>query len=72
LPALRQAVGQSVRLRVAESRNNKFALTVAERRDDARPPENAPGPGSGRNVPGGRGGASKQQTPPPTTFGAPP
>jgi 4-amino-4-deoxy-L-arabinose transferase-like glycosyltransferase len=71
LTALRQAVGSAVRLRVVESRNNKFALTVVERRDDARPPEqNAPG--SGRNVPGSRGGASKQQTPPPTTFGAPP
>jgi 4-amino-4-deoxy-L-arabinose transferase-like glycosyltransferase len=71
LTALRQAVGPAVRLRVSESRNNKFALTVVERRDDAHPTEqNAPG--SGRNVPGTRGGASKQQTPPPTTFGAPP
>src|SRR5207237_8435200 len=32
LPALRQAVGQAVRLRVADARNHRVALTIAARR----------------------------------------
>jgi hypothetical protein len=54
--ALRQALGSSVRLRIVESRNNKFALTVAERRDESRAPEQNGTP----------------QPPPPSRFGAPP
>ncbi|MFL5445612.1 MAG: ArnT family glycosyltransferase [Myxococcales bacterium] len=41
VPVLRQALGKGVRLRVVESRNNKFVLTVLESRD-ATPSE--PGP----------------------------
>ncbi|HZX97133.1 MAG TPA: glycosyltransferase family 39 protein [Myxococcales bacterium] len=37
--ALRQALGASARLRVVESRNNKFALAVAERSDDKSVPK---------------------------------
>ncbi|HYZ90243.1 MAG TPA: glycosyltransferase family 39 protein [Myxococcales bacterium] len=58
LSALRQALGPSVRLRVIESRNNKFALTVAERRDEPRAPEQNAGP--------------QPQPPSSTRFGAPP
>ena len=48
LPALRQALGNSVRLRVIESRNNKFALAVAEPRvavPGEAPPALQPPPG---------------------------
>jgi len=48
LGALRQALGNSVRLRVIESRNNKFVLTVAESRVAApgeAPPATQPPPG---------------------------
>src|SRR6267378_2221984 len=45
LSALRTAVGPYVRLRVVESRNNKFALTVTERRE---PAASAPPPPSTR------------------------
>jgi 4-amino-4-deoxy-L-arabinose transferase-like glycosyltransferase len=58
LSALRQALGPSVRLRVVEARNNKFALTVTERRDEPRGPEQSAPPPS--------------QPPPSTRFGAPP
>jgi hypothetical protein len=37
LPALRQALGNSVRLRVVESRNNKFALAVTDPRSGSAP-----------------------------------
>jgi 4-amino-4-deoxy-L-arabinose transferase-like glycosyltransferase len=37
LPALRQALGNAVRLRVVESRNNKFVLAVTEARGGATP-----------------------------------
>jgi hypothetical protein len=37
LPALRQALGSSVRLRVVESRNNKFALAVTDARSGSAP-----------------------------------
>jgi len=46
LTALRTALGPSVRLRVVESRNNKFALTVAERREQA---PTSPAPAAGQN-----------------------
>ena len=48
LGALRQALGNSVRLRVVESRNNKFVLTVAEARvagPGEAPPTPQPPPG---------------------------
>jgi 4-amino-4-deoxy-L-arabinose transferase-like glycosyltransferase len=65
LTALRQALGTAVRLRVVESRNNKFALAVIERREGARP---EPAEQSGRS------GATPAPAPPPppTGFGAPP
>ena len=78
LTALRTAVGPLVRLRVVESRNNKFALTVTERRDQAQP---APASGTGQNgsaqpiqVPAGHSGGTPApaQQPPSTSFGAPP
>jgi hypothetical protein len=78
LSALRTAVGPYVRLRVVESRNNKFALTVTERRDPAQP---APASGTGQNgsaqpiqVPAGHSGGTPApaQQPPSTSFGAPP
>jgi len=78
LSALRTAVGPYVRLRVVESRNNKFALTVTERRDPAQPP---PASGTGQNgsaqpiqVPAGHSGGTPApaQQPPSTSFGAPP
>ena len=78
LTVLRTALGPSVRLRVVESRNNKFALTVAERREQGQP---AAAPVAGQNgaaqpapVPAGHSGGtpSPAQPPPSTTFGAPP
>jgi 4-amino-4-deoxy-L-arabinose transferase-like glycosyltransferase len=48
LAALRQALGNSVRLRVIESRNNKFVLAVAEARTPEpgeAPPQAQPPPG---------------------------
>ena len=63
LSALRQVLGPSVRLRVIESRNNKFALTVAERREQGQP-----GAPAGPQVPA----PGAPQPPPSTTFGAPP
>jgi hypothetical protein len=56
LTALRQAMGTKMRLRVVESRNNKFALAVAE----PRPPNDA------EPAPNGQ----PEKTP--TQFGAPP
>ncbi|HWE22829.1 MAG TPA: glycosyltransferase family 39 protein, partial [Myxococcales bacterium] len=47
--ALRQALGPAVRLRVVESRNNKFALAVAERRDEARTPDEGSAPAPAHN-----------------------
>ena len=48
LAGLRQALGNSVRLRVIESRNNKFALAVADARSaapaEAPPQQPPPGP----------------------------
>ena len=77
LSALRQALGPTVRLRVIESRNNKFALTLAERREDARAPEqnSTPSPGRGppQAAPGQSGGVAPPSQPPPSnSFGAPP
>src|SRR5882762_671386 len=78
LTALRTALGPSVRLRVVESRNNKFALTVAERREQAQPAEAPAGAQNGAAqpppVPAGHSGGtpSPAQTPPSTSFGAPP
>ena len=78
LTVLRTALGPSVRLRVVESRNNKFALTVAERREQGQP---VAAPVAGQNgaaqpapVPAGHSGGtpSPAQPPPSTTFGAPP
>jgi len=63
LTPLKTALGPQVRLRVVESRNNKFALTVAERREQAQP---GPAAGPQAPVPG------TPQTPPSTSFGAPP
>jgi hypothetical protein len=67
-----------VRLRVVESRNNKFALTVVERRDQA-PPAEAPagaqnGAGQPVPVPAGHSGGTPSPAQPPssTGFGAPP
>jgi hypothetical protein len=37
LGALRNALGASARLRVVESRNNKFALVVLERPEEKQP-----------------------------------
>jgi hypothetical protein len=65
---------------VVEARNNKFALTVAERREQAQP---VPAPGAGQSAaaqspplaPGGPSGGTPgpaAQPPPSTTFGAPP
>ena len=48
LAGLRQALGNSVRLRVVESRNNKFVLAVTEARTPApgeAPPQAQPPPG---------------------------
>jgi hypothetical protein len=56
LTVLRQAIGGKMRLRVVESRNNKFALTVVEPRS---PSEEEPAP-------------SGQPERPPAQFGAPP
>jgi hypothetical protein len=70
LSALRQALGPDVRLRVVESRNNKFALTVADRREQVRSPE-----GGAASVPGATPpvAAPAPASPPPSnSFGAPP
>ncbi|HEX9572782.1 MAG TPA: glycosyltransferase family 39 protein [Myxococcales bacterium] len=79
LTALRTALGPSVRLRVVESRNNKFALTVAERREQAQPsPPPAPAQNGAQPQPPGAGGQSggtpgpAAPPPPSTIFGAPP
>jgi hypothetical protein len=40
--ALRTALGGSARLRVVESRNNKFALGVLEKPDETQPPQPPP------------------------------
>ena len=79
LTALRTALGPSVRLRVVESRNNKFALTVAERREQAQPsPPPPPGQNGAQPQPPGAGGQSggtpgpAAPPPPSTRFGAPP
>ena len=40
--ALRTALGGSARLRVVESRNNKFALGVLEKPDETQPPQAPP------------------------------
>jgi 4-amino-4-deoxy-L-arabinose transferase-like glycosyltransferase len=78
LTALRTALGPSVRLRVVESRNNKFALTVAERREQTQPAEAPAGAQNGAAqpvpVPAGHSGGtpSPAQPPPSTGFGAPP
>jgi len=71
LSALRQALGPAARLRVVESRNNKFALTVVEQREEPRSPEQTAGPGAGRG-PGSPTTAPPSQPPPTNTFGAPP
>jgi len=79
LTVLRTALGPSVRLRVVESRNNKFALTVAERREPAASaPPPAPGQNGAHPQPPGAGGQSggtpgpAAPPPPSTRFGAPP
>jgi len=41
LPALRGAIGGNARLRVVESRNNKFVLTLLEKPEEKQP---LPGP----------------------------
>src|SRR5205823_4052205 len=72
LTALRTALGPTMRLRVVESRNNKFALTVAERREQGQP---AAAPVAGQNgaaqpapVPAGHsGGTPSPAQPPPST-----
>jgi len=64
LTPLRTALGPQVRLRVVESRNNKFALTVADRREQAQP-----GPAAGPQAPAP---GAPQPAPPSTSFGAPP
>jgi hypothetical protein len=78
--ALRTALGPSVRLRIVESRNNKFALTVAERREQVppAPPPPAPAQNGAQPQPPGAGGQSggtpgpAAPPPPSTRFGAPP
>jgi len=80
LMALRQALGPSVRLRVVESRNNKFALAVAERREDAHPTAAEAAPAQGAAKPGASGAAGQSggvtappaHPPPSNSFGAPP
>ena len=80
LTVLRQGVGPSVRLRVVESRNNKFALTVAERRDEARAAEreSTPAQGAQKAAPSATGQSGGVTAPPPhsappsNSFGAPP
>jgi 4-amino-4-deoxy-L-arabinose transferase-like glycosyltransferase len=78
LTALRTALGPAVRLRVVESRNNKFALTVVERRDQAQPAEAPAGAQNGAAqpvpVPAGHSGGTPSPAQPPssTGFGAPP
>jgi 4-amino-4-deoxy-L-arabinose transferase-like glycosyltransferase len=78
LTALRTALGPSVRLRVVESRNNKFALTVAERREQAQQPSGEPAGQSGAlppAAPAGQSGGTTAPAPqkaPSTNFGAPP
>ena len=78
LTALRTALGPSVRLRVVESRNNKFALTVAEKREQAQPPGPAPAGQNGsptQAAPTGQSGGTPAPAPqkaPSTNFGAPP
>ena len=76
LTALRTALGPSVRLRVVESRNNKFALTVAERREPQASPQGTPAPSApGQPAQSGQSGgmpAPTAQPPPSTSFGAPP
>ena len=42
LGALRTALGGSARLRVVESRNNKFVLAVLEKPDDKQPQQAPP------------------------------
>ena len=71
LSALRQALGPAARLRVVESRNNKFALTVVEQREEPRAPEQTAGPGAGRR-PVSPTTAPAAQPPATNTFGAPP
>jgi 4-amino-4-deoxy-L-arabinose transferase-like glycosyltransferase len=64
LPALRQVLGNSVRLRVVESRNNKFALVVVEARSGVPEERALPAAGGGRRP--------EAPQPPPEPFGAPP
>ena len=72
LPALRQALGNSVRLRVVESRNNKFALTVTDARSASPTEERAlPATGGGRR-PEQTIEAPQPAQPAPGPFGAPP
>ena len=76
LTALRTALGPSVRLRVVEARNNKFALTVAERREPQSSPQPAPAQGPpGQPAQSGQSfgmPAPAAQPAPSTSFGAPP
>ena len=74
LTALRQALGQPQRLRVVESRNNKFVLAVTEQRE--APPASSPAPAAAAPAaPTGQSGGTPLpagQPPPSTRFGAPP